>query len=345
MASMDKRRVYFAPEGDGGTGGGTGGGDKGGGASFADAAAGRTFLQEWVPDADLLKSVPDDKVLQFATHVKTRVDGFGKQFPETWRQLVAGDNAEHLKTLERFQSPKALYESYGALRAKMASGELRSITPFPEKGNDAEKTAWRAANGIPEAAEEYVKGLKLPNGIVVGEADKPLVDGFAKRAHERNIPPAAVNEAISFFLEEQSNRAAAASEAEAGRRMATEDALRAEWGADYRGNVARITALLDGAPKGVKEVILGARGPDGGMIANHPETLRWLVDIARQTNPAGIVLPGSGGNLAQSIDEEIKEIEKFMREDRTAYNKDEKKQGRLRDLYDARDRAKGQKAA
>src|SRR4051812_488884 len=120
--------------GAGGTGGG-GGGDGGGSNTFADAAAARGFLREYVPDDGLLSAIPDDKAVPFATHVKTRFDGLAKEFPASWRQLIAGDNQDHLKTLERFQSPKALYESYGAIRQKMAAGQLKEVTPFPEKGS------------------------------------------------------------------------------------------------------------------------------------------------------------------------------------------------------------------
>jgi hypothetical protein len=112
----------------------------GGGNAFADAAAARGFLREYVPDDGLLSAIPDDKAVPFATHVKTRFDGLAKEFPASWRQLIAGDNQDHLKTLERFQSPKALYESYGAIRQKMAAGQLKEVTPFPEKGATRRRT-------------------------------------------------------------------------------------------------------------------------------------------------------------------------------------------------------------
>lgn len=338
MASMDKRHVYFAPaDGDGGTGGGTGGAVE----PFADAAAARGFLKDYVPGEDFLTPFKDEQVLPFAKHLKGKIDGFGGQFPEKWRQLVAGENADHLKTLERFQSPKALYESYASLRAKMASGEMKEITPFPEKGDDAAKSAWRASNGVPATHEEYVKALKLPDGVVVGDDDKPVIEGFAKAAHAANLPQGAVNATAAWFLQEQSNRAAKRAEDEANHRAASEDALRAEWGADYRGNIARINGLLDSAPKGVKEAISNGRAMDGSALANNTAVLNWLVGLSRETNPAGVVLPGADGSMGQGVEDEIASIEKVMRENRTAYNKDEKMQARLRLLYEAREKHGG----
>jgi len=73
---------------------------------------------------------------------------------------------------------------------------------------------------------------------------------------------------------------------------------------------------------------------------NHPDMARWLAMNARTINPVATVVPGAGANIAGAIDDEITSIEKMMRTDRQAYNKDEKMQARLRELYGARERAK-----
>lgn len=346
MASMGNRFVLMDQAGEQGGGGGGqgGGGDQGGGGAapaFADATAARTFLKEYVPGEDYLKAFDDTKVVPLATHLKTRFDDMGKQFPADWRKLVAGDNAEHLKTLERFQSPKALYDAYGALRQKMSSGELKPVTSFPDKGTPEEQTAWRVTNGIPETAEGYVKSLKLPDGVKVSDADKPVLESLAKAAHAGHLPQAHVDATAAWFLAEKEARANARNEVEASTKAVAEDSLRAEWGQDYRPNVARIGALLDMAPKGVKEMLDTAYTVDGKRVMNDPATLNWLVGISRTTNPAGVQLPGAGGNLQQSVEEEIRGLEKFMKTDRSAYNKDEKKQTRLRDLYEAYEKTTG----
>lgn len=345
MASNRSGHVYQYPDaGAGGAGGGAaaaaaaagGGGQQ---AAFADSASARTFLGDYVNDADFLKAVPDEKVVPWATHVKSKVDGFGNQFPEKWRNLIAGDNAEHLKTLERFQSPKALYDSYGALRQKMSSGELRAVTAFPDKGTPEEQTAWRTANGIPDKPEAY--NVKFGEGLTVGEDDKPVIESLKKAAHANHMSPAHLNATASWFLQEKATRAEARATKDDEFRAQAEDALRTEWQTDYRGNVARIGALLDMAPKGVKEAISGARLADGTPMGNHPDVLRFLVDLSRQVNPAGVVLPGAGGNMSQSVEDEIKGIETTMRENRSKYDKDEKMQARLRELYTARDKLQG----
>jgi hypothetical protein len=65
----------------------------------------------------------------------------------------------------------------------VSSGELKANVPFPEKGTDEEKAAWRKDAGIPDKPEAY--DLKFEDGFVVGEDDKPMVDELPQAAHER----------------------------------------------------------------------------------------------------------------------------------------------------------------
>lgn len=338
-----RRAVYQDQAGDAGGAGGGGGQGGGGQAAFADAAAARGYLKDYVNDEGVLKAVGDDKVIPWATHVKGKVDQLGTQFPQNWREQLAGK--ERVKDLEKFAAPKNLYDSYLAFQQRMSSGELKAVTAFPEKGTDEQKAAWRTENGVPATPADYVKGLKLADGVELGEDDKKVLEGFAGEAHKSNMRPEQFGSMAAFFLQEKVNRANARAESDATHMTEVEDALRAEWQGDYRGNVGRITGLLDLAPKGVKDLILNARGADGRALMNNVDVVKALVDWSRQINPSGTLLPGSDGNIAKSVDDEIKQIEDFMRKDRTAYNKDEGKQKRLRELYAARDKLGTKKAA
>lgn len=348
-----QRFFYQSPEGDGGApGGGAAAGQQGGGqqqqggqqGGFADANSARSFLAENLAgDAEFLKSVPDDKVMPWATRAKTKFEEMGKQFPGNWRDQIAGEDKNHLKTLETFASPKALYNSYAALRGKLSSGELKAVVPFPTTGTDVEKATWRKDNGIPETAEGYT--VQLPKGGVLGEKDKVWVSEFQKAAHAVNMRPEHFQASVLWQLGERQRQTDAVRDADNEFKLNSEDELRAEWGQGYRENLNRLMGFLDTAPKGLKEIVMGARGPDGKPLGSHPAVLRWLVDLARQQNPSGVLLPGAGGNMAKSIGDEIATIEKTMRENRKAYNKDEAMQKRYRDLLDARDKLQQKKAA
>ena len=124
---------------------------------------------------------------------------------------------------------------------------------------------------------------------------------------------------VEFYLDERDRQTEARYNADKQFTIASTDTMRSEWGKDYRENVNRIGAFLDLAPKGVKELVNGGRGPDGKPFGSNPQILRWLIDMARAVNPAGVTVPG-GGDLGKSVEGEIADIEKMMREDRKAYN-------------------------
>lgn len=225
-----------------------------------------------------------------------------------------------------------------ALRQKVDSGELRSAAPFPDKGTPEEQVAWRKAHGIPEKPEDYSQSYG--DGLTIGENDKEFVDGFLKVAHESNASPQQVNNMLRWYYDQQEKNLSAQEERDAAYLAASEDTLRTEWGGEYRVNVNLMKGMVESMPESIRDLFVQARMGDGTALLNHPDMARWLVNTARIVNPVHTVVPGAGANVAGAIDDEIAQIEKVLREDRTRYNSDEKMQARLRQLYDARERAK-----
>jgi hypothetical protein len=263
-----------------------------------------------------------------------------------WRKDIAGENAEHLKTLERFASPKAMFESYTALRAKMSSGELKEAKPFPDKGTPEEQNAWRKEQGLPEKPEGYYEHLKFDDGLVIGEADKPGVDAFLKSAHAANYTPAQAKAAVAWYFEQQDAAAEARAAEDAKIAQTVQDKLRAEWGGDYRTNMNGIKALLSTAPAGVADKVMNTRMADGTPLMSDPDYLRFMTSLYRQINPVSTVVPaGDEAAMAKSIDDEIAQIRDVMRTNRSKYNGDAKMQARYRDLLSAQERMGGKKAA
>jgi hypothetical protein len=258
-------------------------------------------------------------------------------WPADWRAKLSPDG-KHSKTLDRFASPNAVLDSYLALRQKVDSGELKSTAPFDPKATPEEQVAWRKSHGIPEKAGDY--SLKFGDGLIIGDADKPFVDGFLQAAHDSNTSPEQVNGILHWYYSTQEQTLIQQQEKDASFLTQTEDALRAEWGGEYRTNVNAIRGLVDTMPESIKDSFINARLADGTALMNHPDIARWLVSTAKTVNPVATVVPGAGANVAGAIDDEITTIEKTMRMDRKAYNNDLKMQARLRDLYDARNRAK-----
>lgn len=257
-------------------------------------------------------------------------------WPDDWRQVAAEGDEKALKRFERYTSPADALKALIQAQNRISAG----IKPTPlEKDASPEQIAqWRQENGIPDSPTGY--DTALPDGLVLGEADKPIVDGFLKTAHDANLRPEQVKGVLGWYYTAQEEAEASRAQLEASQRQEAEESLRAEWGAQYRLNLNIAASLLDSAPSGIKEGILGARLADGTPLGNNPEVLRWFASMARELNPVATVVPGAGANAVSAIDDEISAIEKRMQTDRTAYFKDEKAQVRYRELISARSKYK-----
>lgn len=254
-------------------------------------------------------------------------------FPADWREKMAGDDKKKMATLKRFESPKALYAAYESLRQKMATGEIKSA--LPDDATDEQKAEWRKANGIPEAPDKYE--IKLSDGLTIGEADRPLVDDYLKAAHALNHTPAQVNANLEWYFNAVEAQKANIAEANKQARADCEDELRAEWGAEFRGNKNMIKAYID-QDADLSVALQSAVQSDGTALLNNPVVMRYLAKQAREEMLAGVIVGADGSAGTAGMEDRIAEIEKMMHENRDAYNKDEKIQAELRRLYDAREK-------
>lgn len=253
---------------------------------------------------------------------------------DDWRQRMAGDDTKALKRLERFNDPTEVFRSYRAIEQRIDSGELRSKLPADAKPE--ELTKWRQENGIPETPDKY--DLKFESGLVIGEDDKPIVDGFLKHAHANNMTPDAVKANLEWYYSEVERQTSERHEQDKAAEQRAQDVLRPLWGNEYRENMNRISSLLAMGQGNLTEKLLRGRLSDGTPIGSDPDVLRFLATLSRELNPTGTIVPAAGGNVASAVEDEIASIEKLMKTDRKAYDADEKKQARLRELYAARDR-------
>ena len=310
-----------------GAGGGQGGGESGQGGTGGqqvDAATARAFVSQFVPDPKIIERLPEPDVIAYHGKVKTAVDTAvqnaikerGEWGPD-WKQRMAKDNPDALKTLERFNDPTAVWDSYAALRGKLSSGELKAVTPYPKDGTPEQQTAWRAEQGIPTDPKGYK--VELPAGVVLGEDDQPYVDGFLQHAHKSNLPPQAVNAALTWWGEERARRAEAAAVANAQVKQETEDKLRSAWGEEFRPTMNRIQSLLDANLPAGSEL----RGKILNTVDTSAEFANLMASIATQINPVPS-LPGAGAeSQVSSIGDWLSKADKMMRTDRKAYNNSE----------------------
>lgn len=234
-------------------------------------------------------------------------------FPDNWRDLLAGGDKDAAKDLAKYTDPTAVYKTARQLQADLSSGKLkRAPEPLAANATDEQKAEWRKANGLPETAEAYVKGLKLPDGVVVGEADKPLVDNFAKALFEQGGTQEEMNRSLSFYYGLQDKLQEQQKEADGDFRVNSEVALKGEWGADFKPNMAAFGAFKSQIPEDVQAILFSARTVDGRLVGDTPEFMKIGAIIGRELNPAAaVVLQGAGD--AKGVDSEIASIEATFR--------------------------------
>lgn len=267
-------------------------------------------------------------VAEGGTDDDSPADGWG----EDWRKHYAKDDEKTLKRLARFSSPKAVIDALFEAQKKISAGEIER--PLPENPTEQELADWRKAKGIPEKPDGYFE--ELPDGLVIGEEDQEVFKSFAEKMHGLNVEPKVMQEVVRWYNEFSEAKIEELAEKDATSKAAAEELLKDEWGPDYKANVNVVLGMLGAAPEGVKEALFTARLPDGTPLGNNPDVLRWLSEQAREINPAATLVPGTATNSTAGIEDEIASIEKTMRENRSAYMRDDRMQARYRQLVDAR---------
>jgi len=262
-------------------------------------------------------------------------------WPEDWRTKVAGEDAKELARLQRMGSPADVWKAYRALEAKISSGQLKS--GLKPDATPEEVAAWRKENGLPAAPEEYRPNL--PNGMVPGEADKPLIEGFQKTAHELGMTADQFNKTLGWYYGMMDEVQSQNFERDKTFRSTAEDQLRAEWGPAYRTEVKAVANFMEAnAPAGLADVLFNSRTPDGNLIGDHPEVLRWLNSLARTVNPMASLVPAGTGDMMKAGEARITEIETMIRNRDDAYWKNPAVQNEYQQLLGARDQMKGRAA-
>lgn len=222
-----------------------------------------------------------------------------------WREKMAAGDADELKALQRYKSPVDVNKARREAVKRISSGEMKA--KLAPDATPEQLTAWRKDNGIPEKAEGYLE--KLPDGLVIGDADKPMLASYLEKVHGKNASPEVVAETLNWYYGEQERLAAEQVKADKEYQKVSTDALREEWGPEFRANINSINAFLDTAPatddgKPLRDLLMEARLGDGTKFGSNPAALKWLARLANEANPAGFVSPGDGRSQTESLETE-----------------------------------------
>jgi hypothetical protein len=216
--------------------------------------------------------------------------GAGDNWGANWRETYAEKDESKLNVLKRYASPRAVLEALFSARQKIDSGELKA--PLPKNPTPEQLATYRKDNGIPEKPEAYFEGL--PDTIKLSDADKAMLTDYVGVMHKHNLNPEAARDFLAARQGQLDKLVETRLAEDARLRTQTEDALRAEWGNDYRSHLNNIEALLSTAPAEVRDTLKMARAPDGTPFFDTKEARLWLAQLAFERN--GFSAPvGDGG--------------------------------------------------
>lgn len=270
-------------------------------------------------------------------------------WPDGWRDQMAesikpGDKGFRQR-LERFSAPTDVGKSWLSYEQRVSSGEYKR--DLPANATPEQMAEWRKERGVPESWEKY-EAPKLANGVVLSEADKPVVDLFTKFAHTKNMTTAQRDEVLGWYYDTQDVLKSERDDADASFKTTAEDALRADWGQDFRPNLNAVGNFITGYfPDDLGAILLAGRTYDGKKIGDDPRIMKVLARVARELDPAATLVNPAGGTPGASVDSRLEEIRKIARENPDGYDADHKLQKERLELTEIKQRqqARGTRAA
>ena len=257
--------------------------------------------------------------------------GFGPR----WKEKYAGTDKARLAELERYPDTKTLLDGLFEAKGRIRAGEVAK--PLPPNPNAQELQAYRELQGIPADPKGYLESL--PDGLVIGEADREGFESLAGALHEANTPPRAVQAVVKWWNEKRAKDDQETAELDGQEKTEAEEQLRKDWGPEYKINRNVMNSYLAGLEPDVREALEHARDVNGRGLMNNPGVVKALIGLVREAQDISTILDAGGGDAPmQTVQAEIDAIEKLMSTDRQAYNKDTAKQARLLKLYEAREK-------
>ncbi len=259
-------------------------------------------------------------------------------WPDEWRAQVSGDSEKMLNWAARYGDPAAALKAGFEATQKIGSGEWNRRPP--EGADEKTMTEWREQAGVPAEKDAYT--FKLPEGYKdedLTDRDREIQAGFRDVFHQRNFTQTDVDAVmdVTTSLMQQQQEAQATADGTAA--DAAEDALRADWGPDFRANRDLNAQYLSDQFGEDWEMIVQARTPNGMRLMDMPEHAKWINQQARADG--GTTLE-SGVSVTRTVGEaRIKEIEQIMSTDYSKYGGDAEMQKEYGRLLSARDGGRG----
>lgn len=198
-------------------------------------------------------------------------------WPDDWREKLAGEDEGAMKLLKRYGSLKGVIKKLVEQDKLISSGKFKRDMPDPS--DEKAIAEWRKEQGVPDDPSGY----KLPETVTkrLTDDDKPVLASFTEFAHSKGAPPAVVEIASEWYINQLETMEAARIQADTSAAEAAEDALRKDWAhGEFKSNLTLAKRFAAEIP-GVGAAWSEARLPDGRRIGDIPEFVAWAADMGR----------------------------------------------------------------
>ena len=187
----------------------------------------------------------------------------------------------------------------------------------PVEYTDEEKAAWRTEMGLPLKPEAMVEALKLPDGRILGEDDKPVAEAFAKQLFAAGGNQDTFNATLAWYYDQLEEAQASQSETDEGYQQESRVALKEEFGTDFRRNINVVKTLFNDVPGALEEGglfhrIMSSRDAEGHVLGDNPDMIKFLVNLAYEVNPVARVTPAGQGSGGIDVGKRLTELVGMM---------------------------------
>jgi hypothetical protein len=289
-----------------------------------------------VVDAPTTESAPTDAPAAEAPAEATP-EAPALEWADIRTALSGGDEAMD-KVIGRYRSLDAFGKAFMAQRQKL-SERAPELPTLGENPSDEEVAAYREAYGIPAEVDGYE--VTFGEEFDHSEADQGILDGFKAAMHESNVPPGAAQAAINWYqnLVETDRQAKNEMADTVGDESA--NALKAEWGREFDGNVAAVQNYLNQSlGEEQAEDLRSLRMEDGSFLMDNADVLRLLVQPAIDYVGPNSIIGGDVATAAKTLNERKDELLSMRLNDPNKF-KSEGIQEELADIYGKLSRLNG----
>ena len=293
-----------------------------------------TTAESTAETAEVVETKEETPAAETTTETATEpVPAWSDNWHDEVAKEFAGDDEKAAekaaKSLKQFyKTPADLYRKMREQDEYIRGGGLVKVPG--EDASEDEIAAYNKAIGVPEKPEDYLENIKLSDGVELGDADREIAKDLAQALHPLGVTPKGFNGLLDWYYKANTAQEEQMVEIDEKDKYEAEKAMVEAYGPKRKSIQTAILNSFNGNSE-LHDSLMNGRLADGRLIKYAPEVIDYLQKQALTANPtAASIVEGQVNGV--SVEAELKDIRKAMREDRRAYNKDTKMQERFKEL-------------